>query len=86
LAIGKPTFIRPTHINAALCTAAAAVYNITKNPKDLARFSPHSIWVGACIALHAAGVQFHDQVRPLLVIRFLLYISLKLASESSSHD
>jgi hypothetical protein len=59
LANGKPAFIRPCHINAALRAAATAVYNIT-DPKALARFSSHSIRVGACVALHAAGIQQQD--------------------------
>ena len=58
-AAGKLEFIRPTHINHALRSAATAVYNVT-DPNDLARFSSHSIRVGACVALHAAGVQQQD--------------------------
>jgi hypothetical protein len=59
VANGNLAFIRPTHINNALHHVATAVYNIT-DPKDLARFSSHSIRVGACVALHAAGVQQQD--------------------------
>jgi hypothetical protein len=58
-AAGKLEFIRPTHINHALRSAATAVYNVT-DPNDLARFSSHSIRVEACVALHAAGVQQQD--------------------------
>jgi hypothetical protein len=43
------------HINAALWEAVTMVYNIT-DPKELARFSSHSIHAGACVALHATGV------------------------------
>jgi len=50
-----PEFIRPTHINTALHSAATTVYNVME-PADLARFSSHSIRVGACVALHAAGI------------------------------
>jgi hypothetical protein len=35
------------------------VYNIT-NPEELARFSSHSIRVGACVALHAANISELD--------------------------
>jgi hypothetical protein len=56
---GSIDFIRPMHINAALREAATKVYNIT-DPKELARFSSHSIRVGACVALHAAGVSKMD--------------------------
>ena len=59
LASGKPAFIRPTHINAALRDAARHVYNIT-DKESLARFSSHSIRVGACVALHAAGISQMD--------------------------
>jgi hypothetical protein len=59
LASGKLDFIRPSHINNALRCAATAVYNIT-DPQALRRFSSHSIRVGACVALHAAGVQQQD--------------------------
>jgi hypothetical protein len=56
LATGKVDFIRPNHINAALRAAATAVYNVT-DTMALTRFSSHSIRVGACVALHAAGLQ-----------------------------
>jgi hypothetical protein len=59
LASGKPQFIRPTHINEALRDAARHVYNIT-DEESLARFSSHSIRVGACVALHAAGISQMD--------------------------
>jgi hypothetical protein len=55
LASSPIQFIRPLHINAALRQAATAVYNVT-DASELARFSSHSIRVGACVALHAAGV------------------------------
>jgi hypothetical protein len=50
-----PEFIRPTHINTALHSAATTVYNVME-PADLAWFSSPSIRVGACVALHAAGI------------------------------
>ena len=59
LSTGQVQFITATEINAALRGAAAIVYNVT-DPKDLARFSSHSIRVGACVALHAAGVSQQD--------------------------
>jgi len=59
LADGKVQFIRPTHINATLRSAATAVYNVT-DEKSLALFTSHSIRVGACVALHAGGVSQQD--------------------------
>jgi hypothetical protein len=59
LASSKPEFIRSSHINATLRAAAKAVYNIT-DKDDLAKFSSHSIRVGACVALHAAGLSQMD--------------------------
>jgi len=56
---GAVEFITATHINDTLRRAATAVYNVTSKA-DLARFSSHSIRVGACVALHAAGVQQQD--------------------------
>jgi hypothetical protein len=58
-ASSKPQFIRSTHINAILQFAARAVYHIT-DPMAIARFTSHSIRVGACVALHAAGLQQQD--------------------------
>jgi hypothetical protein len=58
-ASGTPDFIRSPHINDALRNAARVVYNVTA-AADLARFSSHSIRVGACVALHAAGIQQQD--------------------------
>jgi hypothetical protein len=55
LSTGKVEFITARHINDSLRAAATAVYDIS-DPKDLSRFSSHSIRVGACVALHAAGV------------------------------
>jgi hypothetical protein len=56
---GSIKFICPMHINAAPQEAATMVYNIT-DPKELAQFPSHSICVGACVALHAAGVSKMD--------------------------
>jgi hypothetical protein len=55
LSTGKVEFITARHINDTLHTTATEVYDIS-DPKDLSRFSSHSIRVGACVALHAAGV------------------------------
>jgi hypothetical protein len=59
LADGDVTLVRDNHIVHHLQTAAKAVYNI-KDPDELKRFSSHSIRVGACVALHAAGVSKMD--------------------------
>jgi hypothetical protein len=55
LSTSKVEFITAQHINDTLHTAATEVYDIS-DPKDLSRFSSHSIRVGACVALYAAGV------------------------------
>jgi hypothetical protein len=59
LSSGKPVLICSTHIKASLQHAATEVYGIT-DPAALSRFSAHSIRVGACVALHAAGIQQQD--------------------------
>jgi hypothetical protein len=59
LVTGAVNFIRPWHINSALRTSAQEVYNIS-DPDDLARFSSHSIRVGATVSLHAAGISQMD--------------------------
>jgi hypothetical protein len=58
-ASGNPVLINAKHINHSLQTAAKAVYNLT-DPEAIGRFTSHSIRVGACVALHAAGVQFKE--------------------------
>jgi hypothetical protein len=79
---GKVQFIGPTHINATLRAAATAVYNVT-NKKFLALFTSNSIWVRACVNLHASGVSQQD-------IKFTLrwrsdssYVYLLHASQSN---
>lgn len=52
---GKVLDIRARHIERVLQDAAKAVYNIT-DPKDLGHFTSHSLCVGACVALHSAGI------------------------------
>jgi hypothetical protein len=52
---GKVLDIRARHIERVLQDAAKAVYNIT-DPKDLGRFTSHSLRIGACVALHSAGI------------------------------
>jgi hypothetical protein len=58
-ASGSPVLINAKHINDSLQTAAKAVYNLT-DPEAIGCFTTHSIRVGACVALHAAGVQFTE--------------------------
>jgi hypothetical protein len=58
-ASGPPKFIWSAHINATLQYMAKAVYHIT-DPAAIARFTLHSVQVGACVALHAAGLQQMD--------------------------
>jgi hypothetical protein len=52
---GRVQLIRESNINAALQSAAKTVYNITKQ-EELSHFTSHSIHVGACVALHLAGI------------------------------
>jgi hypothetical protein len=59
LLTGTVEFLRPSHIEFALRSAARHVYNIT-DEAALAKFTSHSIRVGACCALHAAGVSTMD--------------------------
>jgi hypothetical protein len=52
-------FIPETDISECLQLLAGQVYKPTK-PEDLARFTSHSVRVGACVALHAAGLSKED--------------------------
>jgi len=56
---GKLKFITETHISDCLKLLAKAEYGITK-VAELARYTSHSIRVGACVALHAAGLDKKD--------------------------
>ena len=51
---GLSGFIDNIHVSDALKDLASKVYNIT-NSADLARFTSHSIRVGACVVLHEAN-------------------------------
>jgi hypothetical protein len=59
LVSGHVIFVTPIHINEALRSSACEVYNIT-DKEELARFSSHSIRVGATVSLHAAGISQMD--------------------------
>jgi hypothetical protein len=52
---GNIRFINETHIKKCMQTLAKAEYGIT-SAVELARYSSHSIRVGAAVALHAAGL------------------------------
>jgi hypothetical protein len=52
---GRVQLICESNINAVLQSAAKTVYNITIQ-EELSRFTSHSIRVGACVALHVAGI------------------------------
>jgi hypothetical protein len=52
---GRVQLICESNINAVLQSAAKTVYNITIQ-EELSCFTSHSIRVGACVALHAAGI------------------------------
>ena len=49
-----PQFITNVHVTQLLKEAATAAHNITRKV-DLARFTAHSIRVGACVLLHSQG-------------------------------
>jgi len=54
--LGKVTqYISDLHIDKVLRSAAQTLYGLTSKT-DIARFSSHSIRVGACVALHEAGM------------------------------
>ena len=55
----KTCYIDDIHIKSLLQEAARHVYNITCK-KELARFSSHSIRVGACVLLHAQNISAED--------------------------
>jgi hypothetical protein len=56
---GKILYITDTHISECLQYLAGKVYKLTRL-EDLARFTSHSVRVGACVALHAAGLSKED--------------------------
>ena len=55
----KTCYIDDIQIRDILQEAAKSVYNI-KSKEDLARFSAHSIRVGACVILHAQNISSED--------------------------
>eukprot|EP00957_Ditylum_brightwellii_P195220 14873087-Ditylum_brightwellii.AAC.1 len=50
----KAKYISDKYIEPVLQLVAKKVYNLTL-PKDIKRFSSHSIRVGACVLLHSSG-------------------------------
>jgi hypothetical protein len=59
IASGEIRFITEIDISECLQLLAGQVYKLTK-PEELARFTSHSVRVGACVALHAAGLSKED--------------------------
>ena len=55
----KKCFIDNVHISTILQEAASKVYNITSK-EELARFTSHSLRVGACVLLHALNQSSED--------------------------
>ena len=55
----KVCYIDDIHIKSLLQEAARAVHHI-KDKDDLAKFSAHSIRVGACVLLHAQKISTED--------------------------
>ena len=55
----KTCHIDDVHIKSLLQEAARKVYKIT-DKEDLAKFSAHSIRVGACVLLHAQNISTED--------------------------
>lgn len=51
---GPIKFVTETHISDSLKNLAKLEYNIT-DPDELDKYTSHSVRVGACVALHAAG-------------------------------
>jgi len=56
---GKPTFITHKHMETMIRLAAYKTYKLKKKA-DLAKFSCHSLRVGACVMLHIAGFSTDD--------------------------
>ena len=56
---GQRTFLNEIEIQEEMRACAKQVYNITSK-EDLARYSSHSVRVGACVALHATGASVND--------------------------
>ena len=72
---GFSQFIDDFHVTKHLQYLAKQVYNVT-NPNDLARFSTHSIRVGACVLLHETS-QTPDFIKARLRWRsdtYLMYL------------
>ena len=72
---GYSQFIDDFHVTQMLQSLAKTVYNIT-DPTDLARFSSHSIRVGACVLLHETS-QTPDFIKARLRWRsdtYLMYL------------
>ena len=57
--IKKKCFIDNVHISSILQEAASKVYNITSK-EEIARFTSHSIRVGACVLLHGLNQSSED--------------------------
>ena len=55
----KVCYIDDIHIKSLLQEAAREVHHI-KDKDDLAKFSAHSIRVGACVLLHAQNISTED--------------------------
>lgn len=56
---GQVKFVNETHISNCLKDLAKREYGFTKE-EDLSRNTSHSVRVGACVALHAAGMDKMD--------------------------
>lgn len=85
LGVHSQGYVRPPQISARLRAAASKAHGIT-DTDALARFSPHSIRVGACVLLHESGAA------PLFIQKRLRWRSLAFqmylrntASLASSH-
>jgi hypothetical protein len=61
---GRVRFVTESHIANCLKMLARAEYGITK-ASELALYTSHSVRVGACVALHAAGVNQMDIMHAL---------------------
>jgi hypothetical protein len=70
---GKQQLVTAKDISQCMQYLACAVYNIT-DLKELARFSAHSLRVGACVILHAQGLT-ESQIQFILRWRSLAFMA-----------
>ena len=70
---GKQRLVTAKDISQCMQYLAGAVYHVT-DPKELSRFSAHSLRVGACVILHAQGLT-ESQIQFILRWRSLAFMA-----------